>query len=76
MHTVASTDLPAYTLELARELRGERTQQKMCDLVGLSRRDQWSRVENGQEPTRQTWLLALIVAGRHPAYGPVDLNAA
>lgn len=61
---------PPYTPELARELRGERTQQEMCDLVGLSRRDQWSRIENGHAPTAQTWALALIVSNRHPEYGP------
>lgn len=67
---MADIDLPTYTPELARELRGERTQQEMCELVGLSRRDQWARVEGGQAPGHQTWLLALIVAGRHPVYGP------
>lgn len=71
----AMTDLPTYTPELARELRGDRTQQEMCDLVGLSRRDQWARVEAGQAPGAQTWLLALIVSGRHPMYGPINQSA-
>lgn len=62
--------LPTYTPELARELRGDRTQQQMCDLVGLSRRDQWSAIESGKEPGAQTWMLALIVGDMHPDYGP------
>lgn len=73
---MTATDLPAYTPELARELRGDRTQQEMCDLVGLSRRDQWARVEAGQAPGSQTWLLALIVSDRHPGYGPRTKSAA
>jgi len=70
------SDLPTYTPELARELRGDRTQQEMCDLVGLARRDRWSEIERGKEPGRQTWLLALIVSGRHPGYGPRTKSAA
>ncbi len=64
--------LPDYTPELARELRGDRTQAQMCELVGLSRSSQWSEFEYGRRtPSAQTWLLALIVSGRHPEFGPV-----
>lgn len=63
--------LPTYTPQLARELRGDRSQARMCELLGLARSDTWSDYEHGRRrPGEQTWLLALIIADRHPDYGP------
>ncbi|MEY4415383.1 MAG: hypothetical protein RIQ53_2676 [Pseudomonadota bacterium] len=64
--------LPEYTPELARELRGELTHQAMADAMGLNSRSGWQRIEAGRRPSDQTWLLALIVSGRHPTYGPLS----
>lgn len=61
---------PTYTPELARELRGALSESEMCRRLGLSQRGRWARIEAGRAPSAQTWLLALIVAGRHPGYGP------
>lgn len=69
-------DLPPYTPELARELRGERTQAELAALLGLSAARQWSAIEHGTRPSAQTWALALIVTGRHPLYGPREGAAA
>lgn len=67
-----SVMLQPYSPDLARALRESLgyTQQQMAEAVGLSRRDQWSRIEAGQAPGAQTWTLTLIVAGQHPLYGP------
>lgn len=63
------SDLLAYTPELARELRGDLSQQAMADAVLLADRARWAEYERGaRTPSHQTWALALIVAGRHPAY--------
>lgn len=68
---MSADQLPAYSPELARELRaaaglsGE-TMAEACGLLGG--RQGWSKIEGGRKPQRAVWLLALIVAGRHPGY--------
>ena len=67
---------PPYTPELARELRGDRTQAEMAEAVSLATARQWYAIEKGKAPAAPTWTLALIVAGRHPLYGPRTKRAA
>lgn len=65
------TALPEYTPELAATLRAEAgfTQAQMAEAVGYTAAQNWSAVERGERaPSRSTWLIALIVAGRHPGY--------
>lgn len=62
--------LPDYTPEMAREVRGSLSESEMCRRLGLSQRGRWARIEAGRAPSAQTWLLALIVGGMHPDYGP------
>lgn len=65
------TVLPDYTPELARELRSAAglSQAAMAEAVGYTAAQNWSAVERGERaPSRSTWLLALIVAGRHPEF--------
>ena len=69
--------LPEYTPELARELRAAAglsgdEMAAACGLGGQYGRQAWSKIESGRAPSAQTWLLALIVAGRHPVYGPLS----
>lgn len=65
------TALPEYTPELAATLRAEAgfTQAQMAEAVGYTAAQNWSAVERGERaPSRSTWLIALIVAGRHPQF--------
>ncbi len=69
----AHTELPAFTPAMARELRESVSlgQNEMADRVLLGSGVRWSEYERGiATPSRQTWALALIVAGQHPLYGP------
>lgn len=69
----ASRAASEFSPEAARELRESLgyTLQQMADALQLSGRYRWSEYERGARiPSPQTWALALIVAGRHPLYGP------
>lgn len=65
------TDLPGYSPGLAADLRASAglSQAAMAAAVGYTAAQNWSAVERGERaPSRSTWLLALIVAGRHPEF--------
>jgi len=72
------SDLPEYTPGLARELRADAglSQAAMAAAVGYTAAQNWSAVERGERaPSRSAWLLALIVAGRHPEFVRRDFSA-
>lgn len=63
--------LPDYAPNLARELRSAAglSGAEMAAACGLGGgRQAWHKIESGRAPSAQTWLLALIVANRHPLY--------
>lgn len=63
--------LPAYSPGLAAELRAAAglSQAAMAQAVGYTAAQNWSAVERGERaPSWPVWLLALIVAGRHPDF--------
>jgi DNA-binding XRE family transcriptional regulator len=63
--------LPAYTPDLARELRAAAglSQAAMAQAVGYTAAQNWAALEQGQRrPAPSAWILALIVADRHPKY--------
>ena len=75
---MSSDRLPAYSPDLARELRAAAglSGEAMAEACGLlGGRQAWSKIERGREPLRAVWLLALIVAGRHPDYCSRDSAA-
>lgn len=75
---MTTQELPTYSPELARELRAAAglSGEAMAEACGLlGGRQAWSKVEHGREPQRAVWLLALIVAGRHPDYCSRDSAA-